>query len=57
MASPVPTQRIDPLISGLIYGSSILVSWLNVWIAGVLLLLGIVFHFIAYLRMRLPAMH
>lgn len=52
-----PTQRIDPLISGLIYGSSILVSWLNVWIAGVLLLLGIVFHFIAYLRMRLPAMH
>lgn len=49
------TQRTDPLISGLIYGTSIAVSWFSVWLAGILLLLGIVFHFIAYLRMRLPA--
>ncbi|MHC9532007.1 TMEM175 family protein [Dellaglioa sp. BT-FLS60] len=43
--------RFDPLGSMAIYGASILLSFINIWLSGFLLVAGIIYHFVAYLRM------
>ncbi|MCZ2491360.1 TMEM175 family protein [Dellaglioa carnosa] len=43
--------RFDPLGSMAIYGTSIALSFVNIWLSGFLLVAGIIYHFIAYIRM------
>ncbi|MGV0168227.1 TMEM175 family protein [Furfurilactobacillus sp. WILCCON 0119] len=41
----------DPIWSMILYGLAIISSMWNIWVGGLLLLAGIIFHFIAYLHL------
>lgn len=49
--------RRDPVTSVSIYGASILASFWSIWLSILLLSAGIVFHFVAYLRLSTKLWH
>ncbi|WP_412988542.1 TMEM175 family protein [Pediococcus siamensis] len=49
--------KYDPVRSVSIYGVAILMTFISIWVGAMLLLAGIIYHFIAYLRLSYSIRH